>query len=665
MNTPRTASSSAKVVVALIVAMATLAAGFLLGNVVRDDDEAETSLPALTHPVPILAPVGYGDVEPPVPTEPDGLSTTTTPESTPSSAAPSGVAPIAPTSSGAGPTAGASLVVGVAHPVLDAAAPGPDDVPPTPEAESTSDVDGAVVPSSDLADASTLGVTLIEGPEEHFEDPCATGTADGSEDCPGGVHGTILALRAPAPLELASSPFPRSQGVVPFDRTWCPQEVVGDSVVVGISSNNPIAAGTLTVHGFGDGEADRSFSFSTSDADRGAFGAWFSDASGYDVAHRLQHCLVIDGVTVGDSYGFDLDATDIFGSRAGIRGGPYNVFVARGPRRRPPSTIGSLNGEVFAVGWSKPGDRLDLVSYPIPAGTSVAAVDACQLYRSNGSGGSAPAPSTSGLAEASRVLGDAELNSPTYPYDPAYSRVTRLRLRPLAEGTRYTSCMTRVAGTTSFDRNRSHDSETFEMSTPNRLRPKVTFVSTNTSKDLHIRASLNSATTRDFCGYGDVADVAVGDHAFTPPKVWCDLTDRPNDVQSFRRGMDLTLYLGEGRDVATSTFRLPIMLDGCAGRCPSRPTEWYRVPLPEVRFGTGMCGGSGGCDPSSAMGSAGVMTVRVDFSEGSADSGATFETTEMRDVETIADRADGAPAFDRARRRRSWGTVSIRGSWCR
>lgn len=132
MNTPRTASSSAKVVVALIVAMATLAAGFLLGNVVRDDDEAETSLPALTHPVPILAPVGYGDVEPPVPTEPDGLSTTTTPESTPSSAAPSGVAPIAPTSSGAGPTAGASLVVGVAHPVLDAAAPVPTTCPRRP-----------------------------------------------------------------------------------------------------------------------------------------------------------------------------------------------------------------------------------------------------------------------------------------------------------------------------------------------------------------------------------------------------------------------------------------------------------------------------------------------------------------------------------------------------
>jgi hypothetical protein len=73
----------------------------------------------------------------------------------------------------------------------------------------------------------------------------------------------------------------------------------------------------------------------------------------------------------------------------------------------------------------------------------------------------------------------------------------------------------------------------------------------------------------------------------------------------------------QGDNETNQSSVLPLSREACRGTCDLPETSWYRVSLPTIRVGTGLCGSSfGDCEPPTAEVSAGSALLRVDWSQG-------------------------------------------------
>lgn len=589
-----------RIAVTVVVTAGTLVGGYAIGRLFHEEPAPEVALPPMTAGIPVVKLAGIG---------PDAPTTT----------APPAGAPGAPSSTTT--ELGRAAYTGVVRELTVAARPkGP--------------IGASVQPGTDPAtpDASpSIGVEPIPV-SGHFADPCAP--SDGSDpppDCPEGTMSTILFLRAPAPLDLFAMPHPPRPGAVPVTG-WanCTDQEVGGSAVVGVSSNNPLADATITWWKTTDYAHPTTMHFRTSDADRAAFDAWFATASGYDLDHRVQHCLVLRGLERGSNYQYRVEATDVFGHSATWRQGG---FYAIEDRARPPTVVGPWNSTVLLTGWSKHDSTLMAVAYPLHDGD--APDGACQRFRDAGAG---PADDSADLEYragevASRELPGSELRDPSYRFDPTYTTVTSLRFTGLQTGTRYSICVGSAPGNRpSYDAHLMYDAETLVVTTPNRLLPKVTVAEVDAGRSFDLQMGITAAGSGEPCwGLREIGRFTSGSHPLDPAPPICDFSSGSTAAGRFSDGMNVQVTLGLPQSV-DSTFRLPIRIPTCEGPCADRATEWYRIPLPQVRVGSQMC--SGDCDPPAAMRSAGTALIRVDFVQGSSDGTSSWSVDQPRQIST-------------------------------
>ena len=101
----------------------------------------------------------------------------------------------------------------------------------------------------------------------------------------------------------------------------------------------------------------------------------------------------------------------------------------------------------------------------------------------------------------------------------------------------------------------------------------------------------------------------------------------------------------------TSEVVIPGSAGVCAGICPRPPSEFYTIPLPGFRTGSGLCGSSFGadCEPPTRETSAGYVVVRLDWAWGATNG---MPRTIVYDLDApsaeddVAAVADFEPQFD-------------------
>ena len=152
----------------------------------------------------------------------------------------------------------------------------------------------ALSPASDeLPSGDDLGISLFDG----ADDPCAD--AEDAEDCPEGIHSTVLALYGTEPLEIRALADPPSYEDDPRSEVVCPTEPDSTSAVtLGVATNKPT---TLRVEYWPTGSTRFSPESGRLDvaldaAEESDWDAHAGDRSHPMQAYWVQHCVRIDGL---------------------------------------------------------------------------------------------------------------------------------------------------------------------------------------------------------------------------------------------------------------------------------------------------------------------------------------------------------------------------------
>ena len=595
--------------------------GFFIGSSLQSDDAPAATATASApkgDPVPVIEPIALGDARPAeIPAAADGA----TPAAT-----------------------GLSKVVAIARTMGTTPR---SDGPPTSTTTATGSPSAAPSPSSGTPASADDAVY-------RFDDPCASDHPP--DDCPPGtVHSTILALTAPPPLTVVAHGNPAVRGAGPAALS-CPLTILrpGEQLL-DVITNAPVRDGQIHVLQRPDGAGGvRTFSFSTSAADRSAWDAALaSSADPDDPALSIANCVVIDGLAIAEGriWQVNVSVTDTFD-----RTGTADTLLAPLERRgRPPTIVSPWSRQrVLVVGSVKDGSHLRAVAYPVGE-LATPDENPCQLSRTRGSSAS---PSSITEVRANTVSSGrysaATLGSADYPYNPLYVQTDTVSFDSLIEGTNYSMCVMAVPDSApSFDAARATDSERVLVATPNRLRPTVSVVGLSAAKAGHVDIGVVAPGaladySGNYCTDGSVygAQLVVGPNDPSPPAVICDLATHPERLGRFVEGLDVISWR---RDTSTSPtselrFHLPIRLDACGATC-SRSTEWYRVPLPDTTIGRGLCGESfgSGCDPPHETISAGTVLIRVDFTDAPGNGSSDWVVGELTGTDTT-------PAFAAAPR---------------
>ena len=603
MTTPSSSRPTAKALIGIGIAVITLAvaAGFI-GRSLAGRDAA-----AATTTVPIVQPVAYGDTAlPPVTDETyaNGLS--------------------AATGSIEVPTGDAAPVP--ALPKLDLSRP----APPAPAAvrdELEAPEPESGLPTRELltefggVDAGAPPVT--DDADTRLADPCAARSGGPSETCPEGVRSTIFADRAVPDLWVMATAYPAPPG----SRTnvFCPARTPGPGVVpFGIGS---IAPGTATFRYWDSrlGPASaREIVVGNTPEVRSAWEAAFAAGETFDnPALRPQLCFDVPGITTGVSYDWSVVYADIFGRIATATvTSPfgYDPSLTRGPRTRPPTMFIPISANRVLISVAhRANETADLRAFIGDSG------GACGL------GSTAPDRDSYALwvgpqttTEVSREF----LERRNY-IDEFRRRSTAIVL--ISNATTATLCARTFPGEgRSFDTGRANYVETSVVQSPDRLLPSIELIGLDLSRgtqrdDVRIQISLGSTGCSDW--RGPAAASEPGALPLPAGAARCDANERVSGYTGTTRPIfRVTSFVKVGDDFRDSSTAIAARARVCTGgdagappSCPRPSTQIYRLALPTVRVGSGLCSPGlfeSSCTPPTREQSVGVATFRVSWSDG-------------------------------------------------
>ncbi len=435
-------------------------------------------------------------------------------------------------------------------------------------------------------------------------DPCAPREGEAPASCPDGLHSTVLALVAPEnPFYVIASSTPPTYEASPYKLLYCdPQDHDEFGLPIGVSTNAP-ASITLRYWPSDDSADVTEIDLETSDADRAAWESGLAAASGFTGRWtRPQHCLVLEGLEKYTTYRASLEATDILGRTATDDW----AFMLPEDRTVPPTRVVPL------------GDNILFVSAPHIASQDV---DARVWRVAPGIEASCanPAARSSGLEELQELRTtdvSAEFLA-SHNYQPAYTKRTSAAYW-VPEGSTILVCMRWLnPDRPSWDWDASVRQYEQVLQSPDRTVPVVSLESVSLARPVAAGAIEVRGRTREGQGCG----------GWSGPEVETDSIDVPADIPpicapsyfgaSSRGDVVISAWVTQGETETSHSSVLPLSREVCRGACVLPETSWYRVTLPTIRVGTGMCGSSfGSCDPPTAEVSAGSALLRVDWSHG-------------------------------------------------
>ena len=449
------------------------------------------------------------------------------------------------------------------------------------------------------------GVAPVPGDEEAADRAVDECTAEEpSDDCPGGVAGTILAIRSLPPLQATLRVDPFAPGTAPYN-FWAECEPVESAlgrVAIGVAANRP-AGVTLewrrySPYGPRPVEPDGTMAMAASDAQEASWTAWAEDeTAGYeDSRYWIDHCFVIDGLDPG-TYAVDMRVVDRLDSGEVFRAPPqfFSVADEEGEvpvQERRPTVLLPWGIDRLLVGVTREPDQEVVVRARLAATTSSCDTggDPSRVLRLEEG-------TEDGALAGESTIPRARRESPDYPYLPLHSIDAAYGV-DLEEGSDYLLCLYWVRGG-----GRSVDIvEEIPVSTPDAYTPRVILHGVD---DLALSGLEMQVSVPGFdCTFsGGSVEVPIGAHpgpVMTDPVTICSF-DRGLSSVDVRGGFPVeTSVMVDGEFHRRRSFVRTGPLDCAASPCLLRLNEMVRVPFPDVPMERRLCGsgwGSGCSDP--------------------------------------------------------------------
>ncbi len=467
--------------------------------------------------------------------------------------------------------------------------------------------------SDDPGDAGGGSITVYDesappgsSAGEDDGDSCAPREGDAPADCPDGLHSTVLALVAPEnPFYVIASANPPSYADSPYKLLYCdPQDHDGFGLPIGVATNAPA---TITMRYWpADNPADvTEVDLETSAADSAAWESGLAAASGFSgIWTRPQHCLVIPGLEQYTTYGASFEATDILGRTDSYAWG----FQLPEDRTVPPTRVLPLSDNIlFASVPHIPSLDVDVRAWHVAAGTEASCAN--------------PAARSVGLEELQEPA-TTEVSADFLArngYLPAYTARTSAAYW-VPEGSTILVCIRWTnPDRPSWDWGTALRQYEQVLQSPDRTVPIVSLAGLSLAHTVAADAIDLRGRTREgqHCGgwVGPEAETATVELPGDLPTICAPF----GAGLSSRGDVVVTSSVTQGDNETTQRSVLPLSREACLGVCELPETSWYRVTLPTIRVGTGLCGSSfGSCDPPTSELAAGSALLRVIWVQGNS-----------------------------------------------
>ncbi|HSM01176.1 MAG TPA: hypothetical protein VK960_01880 [Acidimicrobiia bacterium] len=479
--------------------------------------------------------------------------------------------------------------------------------PETGEPGEPAIVDPADWPPSDTPPAADVAI-----------DECA----DGGDDCPEGVGGTILLeIRAMPPLEGVATFNPPESSRLPY--AWSPEcppmDVPGGSAYFAFVTSRPAviefryraypwARGSY----FAEGELE----FVTPDAAEGPWNDWIADdtAPSDDPRSWITHCILIPDLPASADYVAFISYRDKYDPAVTAsnwrRPVPFEVADDRGfvpgAQRRPTFLLG-YGIDDLRVGLTRAQHQtVEVVALPggAPGDCNTGGDEGSLIYDDD---------AIRGRVISEQQISEELLTDPTYPYFPDHDMSVVLRAG-LQEGTDYLVCIYWLGAGPTFDSRVVEIAEEALVSTPEAYRPRFRFHGVT-----ELFGEIDAARVGVWpCGLSEEmplgAIVAGADRMLPEPETLC--TAEEDLTRLDQRGIQVSAsvhdsfedrWLGDSRLIRSDLE--------CGGPCRIRMPEMALIPLPEVPTERRLCGtGFGdGCDGEVPMRSAGFAVMEIQY----------------------------------------------------
>ena len=435
-------------------------------------------------------------------------------------------------------------------------------------------------------------------------DPCAPRDGEPAADCPEGLHSTVLALVAPEnPFYVIASANPPTYADSPYRLLFCdPQSHDEFGLPIGVATNAP-AIITMRYWPSGDPSDGHEINLETSADVRTAWENGLAAATGFTGDWtRPQHCLVIPDLEEHVTYRASFEATDILGRTDSYDWG----FQLPDDRTVPPTRVVPLSDNIIFVSVPHiPAQAVDVRAWNVAPGVEASCAN--------------PAATSAGL----QVLQELETTDVSsgylerHNYRPEYTKRTSAAYW-VPEGSTILVCIRWTdPDRPSWDWDASIRQYEQVFQSPDRTVPIVSLAGVSLARTVAENAITLSGRTREGEGCGGWVGPDTETDTVALPAHLPVICDPYVSTASTRGDIVVNASVTQGDNETSQSSVLPLSREACRGACALPETSWYRVSLPTVRVGTGLCGSSfGPCDPPTAEVSAGTALLRVDWTQG-------------------------------------------------
>ena len=597
-------ASASSIGIAVLAFVAATALAFFVSQSLSDSADIDDAMPPLDPEIALVIPVAFeGDPAAAATSIAEQVSASReiaselgiSLEESPDTAGASGVAPITGTSES---SAGTEVPVGDDG---DPAAGGTEPPPPGPS------------PAI-----------------ETLSDPCI----DGGDECPDGVSGTILAIRATPEFggQAVFDPRTPETRVYSSEPVCDPRDTAAGTAHFGVATSRP--AGINMEYRTAEWRSSEgavpwtSVRIVTDNDAEIPWNEWLADdtASDSDPRSWIQHCFSIEGLAPRDDYEARFTYSDKYDASVTatnyVRLVRFSVTGADGlvpGAQRRPTTIIPLGVDQLFVGMTRePGQT---VAVAARQSDDVGACDVAGIESGIYSGDD----TIRGRLTTETDIDSDVLNDPSYPYFPEHSVSDVYRL-DLNEGTDYVVCIYWLGEGPSFDSQITEISEAFSVSTPEAYRPRyILHGLTNLFGEVDtVVVDVDRCVPQAFdLSDGSVATDRAGvRQTVIEPIELCTLDTRLNDVN--RRGIKVTTsVVGSDGERYQHANYIRTSLTCSTAPCLIRLPEMAVVALPRVPADESDCGsGFGTGCLSDGLRSAGDAMIEIQFDSSAMSSAA-------------------------------------------
>jgi hypothetical protein len=436
-------------------------------------------------------------------------------------------------------------------------------------------------------------------------DPCAPVGDEPAADCPTGLSGTVLAVRAAPHSDVIGTADPPTYEDSLHKLYYCDPQEHGDTDLPFVAATNIPGTISISYWPTTDPTAVSRTELTTSAAARAAWERHFEAGDPFGEWTRIQHCTVLEGLAPGVGYRFRLDTVDVMGGEATFT----STFALPDSRTRPPTRVVPI------------GDNMLLLSMPHSATESVE----FNAFVTTDAEPDCTARHTQLDSVTTISTGDvsaAHLESRGYQ-ERFTKRTSQVFWVP--EGSTIAVCLSSYLDSrASYDWAQANYRHQEILHSPDRMLPTVTLHSIDLVRTVDADAVTVAASTRDNLGCGTAwrGPTAQGDEVPASDLrevLLCSITNHSGLVGLSTSSGDVVVRTAvrQGDNVTSTRSLLPLGHQACRGVCETPEASWYRISLATVQVADGICGSSfGDCEPPTREASAGTALLKVEWDQG-------------------------------------------------